>query len=162
MIASAFTWPTLQTNTCAIQAFRYSGLVFFLTSIAAATQQSLALYRLTSLPDGLAKIREMLSEDDPDASGRFRPRYSQLYIWQAPLLLLNSSVYVFITCVAVLLWSASKLQVYRWEIDETKVSKILLDLLENMSTDDVKDCHCVYFNVRACRIELHDLDSGDL
>ena len=93
-----------------------------LTSIATATQQSLALYRLTILPDGLAKIREMLSDDDgPAANGRFRPRYSQLYIWQAPLLLLNSSVYLFIAGLAVLLWNASKLQGYKWETDETKV-----------------------------------------
>lgn len=99
-----------------------------LTSIATATQQSLALYRLTILPDGLAKIREMLSDDDPDADGRFRPRYSQLYIWQAPLLLLNSSVYLFIAGLAVLLWNASKLQGYKWQTDETKVGKICADM----------------------------------
>ena len=99
-----------------------------LTSIATATQQSLALYCLTILPDGLAKIREMLSADDPDADGRFRPRYSQLYIWQAPLLLLNSSVYLFIAGLAVLLWNASKLQGYEWETDKTKVGEVCTDL----------------------------------
>ena len=107
-------------------------------------------------------IRELLSEDEPDASGHFRPRYSQLYIWQAPLLLLNSSVYLFIAGLAVLVWNASKLQNYRWETDETKVSKILIGLLENTSIDDVVDCHCVYCSVRGCRIELCDLDCGDL
>ena len=122
MIASAFTWPSLQTNTWAIQAIWYSGLVFSLTSIAAATQQSLALYRLAVLPDGLAKIREMPCKDDPDASGRFQPRYSQLYVWQAPLLLLNSSIYLFIAGLAVLLWNPSRLQGYKWDTDETKVS----------------------------------------
>ena len=64
----------------------------------------------------------MLSDDDgPAANGRFRPCYSQLYIWQTPLLLLNSSVYLFIAGLAVLLWNASKLQGYKWERDETKV-----------------------------------------
>ena len=104
----------------------------------------------------------MLSEDNPDASGRFQPRYSQLYIWQAPLLLLNSSVYLFIAGLAVLLWNASKLQGYRWETDETKVSKSLLDLSGNTSIDDVLDCHCVYCSVRGGRIKLCDLDCGDL
>ena len=104
----------------------------------------------------------MLSQDDPDASGRFQPRYSQLYIWHSPLLLLNSSVYLFIAGLAVLLWNASKLQGYRWGTDETKVSKSLLDLLENMSINDVVDRNRVYCSVRGSRIELCDLDCGDL
>ena len=105
-----------------MQAIWYSGLLLSLTSIATATQQAVALYRLTILPNGLAKIREMLSEDDRDYLGAFQPRYSQLYIWQVPLLLLNSSVYLFIAGLAVLLWEAAKLQQYRWSAEETKVS----------------------------------------
>ena len=31
-----------------------------------------------------------------------------------------------------------------------------------MSVDDVVDCHCIYCSVRGGRIELCDLDPGDL
>ena len=96
-----------------------------LTSIATATQQSIALYRLTILPEGLAKIREMLSANETDSMGVVQLRYSQLYIWQVPLSLLNSSVYLFIAGLGVLLWNAAKMRQYQWTAEEMKVSRHL-------------------------------------
>ena len=37
-----------------------------------------------------------------------------------------------------------------------------IELLGNTSADDVVDCHFVYCSVGGCRIELCDLDCGDL
>ena len=94
-----------------------------LTSITAATQQAVALYRLIILPNGQAKIREMLSANEAGSMGVVRARHSQLYIWQVPLMLLDSSVYLFIAGLRLLLWNATKKRQYQWSAEETKVSE---------------------------------------
>lgn len=94
-----------------------------LTSISAATQQAVALYRLSSVPGGLPKIRRVLGNEK--INGSVEPRLWQLYIWQIPLLMLNSGIYAFVTGLAVLLWSAAKSVNYVWGENETKVCGIV-------------------------------------
>lgn len=95
-----------------------------LTSISAATQQSVALYRLSSVNCGPEKIRKVLGDETNVSFVSIEPRMWQLYIWQIPLLLLNSSIYLPVAGLGVLLWTAAKLQQYVWAADGTKVSGV--------------------------------------
>ena len=119
--ASAFTWPTLPPTLWPVYALWYSSLTLSLTSISAATQQAVALYRLSSVPNNLLQIRRLLGDETSTNAGHVEPRLWQLYIWQIPLLLLNTGIYAFVIGLAVLLWSAAKSMSYVWGANETKV-----------------------------------------
>jgi hypothetical protein len=94
------------------------------TSISSATQQAVAIYRLNSLEGGVRNICKLLSTSEHDVHGQLKPRLWQLYIWQIPLLMLNSSIYIFVAGLAVLLWEAAKAQAYDGGADETKASEL--------------------------------------
>ncbi|CAN9283136.1 unnamed protein product [Alternaria alternata] len=83
----------------------YSALLLALAAIATSAQQSVALTRLGSHPDGLCKIRQLIGKRD--GLTKFKARKLQLFIWQAPLSLLNTSVVMFIIGFAVLVWKAA-------------------------------------------------------
>lgn len=119
--ASAFSWPIVQSSSWTIQAIWYSSIIVSLTSVSTATQQSVAIYRLASLPEGLQKIRQLLGRDGDATLGIVQPQLWQLYIWQIPHLMLNTSIYLFVAGLLVLLWDAAKAQAYSWATQETKV-----------------------------------------
>ena len=108
MISSAFAWPSLSeidSSTLAIiSTIWYSALLFGVMAIATATQQAIALGRVCSYPDGLEKLRNVLGHYQ---SLQWRPRQLQLFIWQAPIALLNASIYTFVLGLVVIVWSAS-------------------------------------------------------
>jgi hypothetical protein len=83
----------------------YSALLLALAAIATSAQQSVALTRLGSHSDGLCKIRQLIGKRD--GLTKFKARKLQLFIWQAPLSLLNTSVVMFIIGFAVLVWKAA-------------------------------------------------------
>ena len=108
MIASAFTWPALSaidaSKLAIIHTVWYSALLFGVMAIATATQQAIALGRVCSYPDGLEKLRNVLGHYQ---SLQWRPRRLQLFIWQAPIALLNASIYTFVLGLVVIVWSSS-------------------------------------------------------
>ncbi|CAN9304906.1 unnamed protein product [Alternaria alternata] len=109
VIATSYTWPALtqlsQSDQSTVLMIWYSALLLALAAIATSAQQSVALTRLGSHPDGLCKIRQLIGKRD--GLTKFKARKSQLFIWQAPLSLLNTSVVMFIIGFAVLVWKAA-------------------------------------------------------
>lgn len=110
-IAAAFSWFSIENDPWSTYACWMSALLFALTAISLAAQQSIGLNRLYSCEDGLLKIRLVLGELNPryeertprthredhnDADARIRMRRSQLWMWQAPIMLLNFSILLFI------------------------------------------------------------------
>ena len=110
-----------------------------LTFISAAVQQAVALYRLSSAPNGLLKIRRVLCAHTRANVTNAEPRMWQLYIWQTLLLLLNSAIYGFVIGLAVLVWTAAKSAQYIWAADETKVGEITNIQLSKL-TDLDRNC----------------------
>ena len=108
MIASAFTWPALSEIDPSILAIIhttwYSALLFGVMAIATATQQAIALGRVSSYPDGLEKLRNVLGHYQ---CPEWKPRQLQLFIWQAPIALLNASIYTFVLGLVVIVWSST-------------------------------------------------------
>jgi hypothetical protein len=111
VIATSFTWPSLAqlsaSDQSTVVAIWYSALLFALTSIATSAQQAVVLTRLGSHPEGLQKIRKFLGRRTVD--GLQKPRNSQLFIWQAPLSLLNMSGVMFVVGLTVLVWKSVSL-----------------------------------------------------
>lgn len=97
-----------------------------LASICLATQQSLALNRLACYEDGYARIRQMLGGD------RTQVRRRQLFVWQAPIMLLNIGVLLFVAgLVRFILSNAGTL----WTTSDIKVCDNL-DVTSMISTAD--------------------------
>jgi hypothetical protein len=82
----------------------YSALLLAVASIATSAQQAVVLTRLGSHPKGLRKIRDILGKRGDD--GKQKPRNLQLFIWQAPLSLLNTSGVMFVAGLIVLVWKS--------------------------------------------------------
>jgi hypothetical protein len=148
VVASGFAWPGMVESSWTVKAIWYSSLILALTSICAATQQSVALYRLSSHPRGWIMIRRLLSNDPKNGSrGQLEPRLWQLYIWQIPVSLLNGSVYFFLAGLAVLLWNAGRSVNLDWAKGETKVfQKAGQTLNRPISPNTCPDCHDLHDN----------------
>jgi len=99
--ASAFSWFNITPQPYSVRSVWYSGLLFALISITVAVQQSVALHRLNSNQDGLAKLRSMLSYKH---AGVLKARYSQVYIWQTPVMLLNVSIFLFLIGLVIVVF----------------------------------------------------------
>jgi hypothetical protein len=100
--ASAFSWYNVPPQPWSIKGSWYSGLLFALVSICIATQQSVALHRLSSNEDALIRLCSIFSYNN---AGILKPRYTQIYIWQAPVMLLNLSIALFLLGLVVLVYN---------------------------------------------------------
>ncbi|KIV79109.1 hypothetical protein PV11_06694 [Exophiala sideris] len=99
--ASAFSWYNIPPQPWTLKSSWYSGLLFALVSICIATQQSVALHRLASNEDGLLRLCTVLSYKQ---AGRLQPRYLQIFIWQASVMLLNISIFLFLLGLVILVY----------------------------------------------------------
>lgn len=105
----AITWQPPQPSWLPTGLW-YSSLVLDLVAICLATQQSVALNRLSCYKDGLSKIRFVLGHMQPSKDGRpetWEPRRLQLYVWQTPIMLLNFSILLFIIGLSVMIIGAA-------------------------------------------------------
>jgi hypothetical protein len=105
VITSAFSWFNAPLCPWATKSVWYSGLTLAMCSISLATQQSIALHRIGGHSEALQRIRSILSIRD--GSMQPKPRRSQLYIWQVPIMLLNISILLFLVGLAILVWNAA-------------------------------------------------------
>ena len=132
MIATSYTWPVLaqlsRSDLSTVMAIWYSALLLALAAIATSAQQSVALTRLCSHPDGLKKIRHLVGERD--GLTKMKVRNLQLFIWQAPLSLLNTSGVMFVVGLAVLVWKAASPD---WSGDDVKVRSLFTSCMESIT-----------------------------
>jgi len=104
VISAAFSWQSVSESPWSTTSLWYGSLVLDLTAICLATQQSVALNRLSCYRDGPARIRALLGKRKKHlgAAGREEesanicsPRLGQLYVWQTAIMLLNFSILLF-------------------------------------------------------------------
>lgn len=105
VISAAFSWQPLHQIPWDTAGLWYGALLMTLTSICLATQQAVFLNRLSGYADSPSRIRAILgSQFHPP--GRTDtvvvPNWDQLYVWQAPIMLLNISVLLFIVGIVIL------------------------------------------------------------
>lgn len=124
VVAASIAWSNAATQAgWAIVALWYIALVIALMAVSSATLQTVTLNRLISRPDGLSDIRVMLSGKPPTAAAQsVQPKRLQIYIWQIPLKLLNSSIYLFLVGLLALLWEAAALRGKELGYRDMKVS----------------------------------------
>jgi hypothetical protein len=101
-MASNLSWEVVSVQSpnnlvVLAQSACYSSLVLVLFSVACGTQLALALSRITTCDEGLARLRNLLSEIDVQ-SGQRRPTLAKMYLWQTPAALLNLSLYMYLVC----------------------------------------------------------------
>ena len=112
-IASAFSWYSVESDPWSTEACWTSALVLALTSISLATQQTIGLSRLCSCENGWLRVRRLLGDFDHSqsrssfdssflsgpqapAEKRIRPKKSQLWMWQTPVMLSNFAILLFV------------------------------------------------------------------
>lgn len=140
-IAAAFSWVSIPTDPWSAYACWMSALLFSLTAISLAAQQSIGLNRLYSCDDGLLKIRCVLGEVNPNYEGhrprthgeehddtdtRMRPRRSQLWLWQTPIMFLNFSILLFVIGLMISIFVRAAASTGGLSSPETKVEVLLL------------------------------------
>ncbi|KAE9366260.1 hypothetical protein N431DRAFT_472808 [Stipitochalara longipes BDJ] len=105
VIASAFSWFPISSSPWTVRAVWYSSLTLAMSSISVSTQQTVTLHRIGSHSEALQKIRSMLGEQLRGAP--VKPRPSQLYVWQIPVMLLTVSILLFLIGLAILIFHAA-------------------------------------------------------
>jgi hypothetical protein len=103
VVAATFSWPQVIGCYWLVPALWYASLVLLLTSMATAAQQAIALSRLICHPRGGEHIRELLGKPSRNSQSIYEPRRLQLYIWQIPISMLNTSVYACLLGILVFL-----------------------------------------------------------
>jgi hypothetical protein len=99
VVSAAFSWRDLDQMFWATKGLWYGSLIVDLTSISLATQQSLALNRICCSSDRFQRIRTMLGTSK-DGQGISKPRWTQIYVWQVPIMLLNIGLILFLAGLA--------------------------------------------------------------
>jgi hypothetical protein len=123
------TWPPPSPSPPWLaSALWYSGLTLSLAAIGTATQQSVALSRLSSYQDGLRRLRAVLGKELPatgKASQTWSVKWAQLFVWQVPVMLLNFSILLFLVGLVVMLKARADAGMEDWAADDVKVSFFL-------------------------------------
>ena len=135
-IAIANSWFTVPDDPWSTNACWMSALLFALTAISLAAQQTIGLNRLYSCEDGLLKIRHLLGEANPrhrslsmgfytteshDNQGRIRIKRSQLWTWQTPIMLSNFSILLFIVGLMIAIFVRAAATLGDFSKSDTKV-----------------------------------------
>ncbi|KAM0321599.1 hypothetical protein ACHAQA_010025, partial [Verticillium albo-atrum] len=109
LVSSSFSWPCFSDASpeticlSLVKATWYSALALSVASVAAASQQLVALHRLSTHDDDLKILRAMLA-GTKDAAGGSQPvaeaavkrlSFLQAYLWQIPVMMLNGGLYLF-------------------------------------------------------------------
>lgn len=106
-VVQALTWPQVQTPSQLPSSLWYGSLVLSLAAICLATQQSIALNRISSYKDYTSRIRSLLGQEivseDNDKSKTWVPRKLQLYVWQASIMLLNFGILLFVIGLGIMI-----------------------------------------------------------
>jgi len=107
-VVQALTWSQVQTPSQLPASLWYGSLVLSLTAICLATQQSVALNRISSYKDYASRIRSLLGQEivsqDDDKGKRWVPRKLQLYVWQTSIMLLNFGILLFVIGLGVMIF----------------------------------------------------------
>lgn len=131
-----------------VKALWYSVLVMSLVSVAAASQQLVAIQRLRSHRDGPRITRQLLSGDlEVDNSVQAPAQVSswQGFIWQIPVMLLNGSLYLFVTGLLTLVYYEATGQL-NWAKDAGSllVRRFTIMKSSNWERSVLCECHCPY------------------
>jgi hypothetical protein len=99
-VSGSLSWTTVGDLQPAVRGLFISSLITVLASIGIANQQSTVLYRLSSNNNGTEILRSSLQRrGQPQEASRF-----QVFIWQAPSLLLIISILLFGLGLNIQLW----------------------------------------------------------
>jgi hypothetical protein len=110
-LTSTGSWPNIlpgagpqpwQIRTC-----WYIGIIFGLTSILTAADQTIRLHRISAHRNALPRMRIILRGNAKEKAGRIQPTRPHMYIWQLPVFFLACAVVAMMTGIWVLVWMAT-------------------------------------------------------
>jgi hypothetical protein len=111
----------------------YGVLTNNLVAMSIATHQSITLNRISAYRDSTSKIRSILGKrrtKPKQATGTaadegtrefWDPRWSQLFVWQTPIMLLNFSILFYLAGFIILMAEPIKAIVPSWQNVDIKV-----------------------------------------
>ena len=94
VITNSILWDSVKEGSWTLLGIWYASLIISLTCVTSATQQAIALYRVSSV-DLLPLIGSYPGE---------RGGFVAIYVWQVPVMLLNVSILLFVVGVLILVW----------------------------------------------------------
>lgn len=98
IVTAALSWQDSTTIHWVTHGLWYGSILINVTSIFLATQQSVTLNRLRCYQDCWQRIRRILGTGP-------RPHKIQLFVWQAPIMLLNFAAILFVIGLTVSFFS---------------------------------------------------------
>jgi hypothetical protein len=116
VVSAPFSWPTFSEPPWTARAVFFASLITVLSTVASASQQSIALYRLGQHCESLKLLHKLLQSCARDGSAS----RLQKYMWQMPVMLLNISVASLIVGLLILIWDRAA-KTPAWD-DDVKVS----------------------------------------
>jgi hypothetical protein len=113
----------------------YSSLILALTAISSATQQSLTLYRLGCYEDCSLRLRKILGYERrrKDGSTFWTVRWTQLVVWQIPVMLLNFSILLYMAGLLTMLKERADFAGGKLSNDDVKVRVFSVTMAETIT-----------------------------
>ena len=110
-LTSTGSWPNIlageQAQPWEIRTCWYVGIVFGLTSILAAADQTIRLHRISAHRNALRRIRILIRGDTRRKNGQIIPSRPRMYIWQLPVFFLTCAVVAMMAGIWALVWMAT-------------------------------------------------------
>ncbi|KAF3763920.1 hypothetical protein M406DRAFT_58174 [Cryphonectria parasitica EP155] len=109
--SAALSWQAIDSAAWTVLALFYASLIMSLTAVTIGAQQSIALSRLGGHRVGLGNLQKKLRGKVVKQAtqtlnvNKHSASYSQLYLWQLPVMLLNASILIFLIGLSIIIWS---------------------------------------------------------
>ncbi|KAE9973528.1 hypothetical protein EG328_004369 [Venturia inaequalis] len=110
-LTSTGSWPNFtpggevqpwQVRTC-----WFVGIIFGLTSILSAADQTIRLHRISAHRNAPRRIRMLIRGNAKRIRGQIRPSRVRMFIWQLPVFFLTCATVAMMTGIWVLVWTAT-------------------------------------------------------
>lgn len=129
-LTSTGSWPNFlpgeEAQPWEVRTCWYVGIVFGLTSILAAADQTIRLHRISGHRNAPRRIRILIRGNTRRKGGQIRPTRARMYIWQLPVFFLTCAVVAMMVGIWVLVWEATiENGVFVWK-EDAKVSGLIL------------------------------------
>ncbi|KAF2713987.1 hypothetical protein K504DRAFT_370231 [Pleomassaria siparia CBS 279.74] len=130
VLTSTGSWPNISSGSqdaWYVRTSWYCGIILSLFSLLAAADQTVRLHRMSSHRNALNNIRNLLAMPDgkrrrSKSSHRLKPKTSQVYAWQLPVIFLTTATVAMIVGMFLHVWNAPS--GLNWADDNVKVAVV--------------------------------------
>lgn len=148
--AAAIGWQTVGTLSPYVLGIWYSGLFLGLFSISLATEQGIALHRLSPSDKGLDHVSKLLGYKGGQPNANAKPPWAPVLAWQMPVMLLNISISLFGLGLMVQIFQQYRITHLAVQVDDPAsffVAKKANNLRQCIGINLYCHCNCIWLHV---------------